>query len=375
LQKHWGLDMLTTNPNASLREVVQQQTSTVSHQSVDRTTEKIKEAVVQRPLSEGNDKPPTQKVDVSIVIPLLNEVNNLEILYSKLTATLDTLKETSEIIFIDDGSTDGSFDLLKSFQERDNRVRVIRFRRNFGQTAAFSAGFDFAQGEVIITMDADLQNDPVDIPVLLAEIEKGYDVVSGWRINRQDTFVTRKIPSQIANFLISKLTGVQLHDYGCSLKAYRCDVVKNIRLYGELHRFIPALASWMGVEVSEVPVNHHPRKFGQSKYGLGRIIKVMLDLMTVKFLLDYATRPIQIFGLAGLLSLIGGTLIGVYLSILRFFFAQSLSDRPILQLAVLLVVLGVQLIIMGLLGEMIIRTYHEAQDKPIYMVRETLGTD
>jgi len=367
--------MLTTNPNASLREVVQQQTSTVSHQSVDRTTEKIKEAVVQRPLSEGNDKPPTQKVDVSIVIPLLNEVNNLEILYSKLTATLDTLKETSEIIFIDDGSTDGSFDLLKSFQERDNRVRVIRFRRNFGQTAAFSAGFDFAQGEVIITMDADLQNDPVDIPVLLAEIEKGYDVVSGWRINRQDTFVTRKIPSQIANFLISKLTGVQLHDYGCSLKAYRCDVVKNIRLYGELHRFIPALASWMGVEVSEVPVNHHPRKFGQSKYGLGRIIKVMLDLMTVKFLLDYATRPIQIFGLAGLLSLIGGTLIGVYLSILRFFFAQSLSDRPILQLAVLLVVLGVQLIIMGLLGEMIIRTYHEAQDKPIYMVRETLGTD
>ncbi|MCB0165106.1 MAG: glycosyltransferase family 2 protein [Anaerolineae bacterium] len=367
--------MITTNPKAALKEVVQQQPSDSLRRSVDYSSESTKDITVHQPVSQENFEPTIAKIDVSIVIPLLNEVKNLEILYSKLTDALDKLEQSSEIIFIDDGSTDGSFELLKKFQEQDNRVRVIRFRRNFGQTAAFSAGFDYAQGEVIITMDADLQNDPVDIPLLLAEVDKGYDVVSGWRINRQDTFVTRKIPSQMANFLISRLTGVQLHDYGCSLKAYRKDVVKNIRLYGELHRFIPALASWMGVTVSEVPVNHHARKFGQSKYGLGRIIKVMLDLMTVKFLLDYATRPIQIFGFAGLLSLIGGGLIGFYLTVLRLVFFQPLGDRPILLLAILLVVLGVQLIIMGLLGEMIIRTYHETQDKPIYMVRETLGTE
>lgn len=315
------------------------------------------------------------KIDVSVVIPLLNEVESLETLYAQVDSALRGVERPYEIIFIDDGSTDGSFNILSQLQAKDDTVQVIRFRRNFGQTAAFSAGFDIARGDVIITMDADLQNDPADIPLLLEKIDEGYDIVSGWRIDRQDTLVTRKIPSRIANSLISKLTGVQLHDYGCSLKAYRSDVIKNIKLYGELHRFIPALASWIGVQVAEVPVNHFPRKFGQSKYGLKRIVKVILDLLTVKFLLDYATRPIQIFGLGGLASLAGGTLLGVYLTIIRLFFDQPLSDRPILLLAILLVMLGVQLIIMGLLGEMIMRTYHETQDKPIYMVKEVLGVN
>jgi glycosyltransferase involved in cell wall biosynthesis len=316
-----------------------------------------------------------EKIDVSIVIPLLNEVQNLETLYTQLCQALNTLDQTCEIILVDDGSTDGSFEILKDLQTRDDRVRIIRLRRNFGQTAAFSAGFDLARGDVIITMDADLQNDPADISLLLEKMDEGYDVVSGWRVDRQDKFITRRIPSQVANFLISKLTGVALHDYGCSLKAYRRDVIENIKLYGELHRFIPALASWMGIKVAEIPVNHAPRRFGQSKYGLGRVIKVILDLLTVKFLLDYATRPIQIFGLLGLLSLTGGAALGIYLSTIRLFFGQPLSDRPILLFAILLIMLGVQLITMGLLGEVIIRTYHEAQGKPIYMVREILGLD
>ena len=316
---------------------------------------------------------PGEKIDLSIVIPLFNEVDNLEILHSQLDSVLKTLDETYEIIFIDDGSTDGSYQTLKRLQAQDERVRVIRFRRNFGQTAAFAAGFDLARGNIIITMDADLQNDPSDIPLLLEKIDEGYDVVSGWRVGRQDKFLTRRLPSQIANFLISKLTRVRLHDYGCSLKAYRRDVVKNIELYGEMHRFIPALASWMGIEVAEVPVNHFARKFGKSKYGLGRIIKVVLDLLTVKFLLDYASRPIQIFGLLGLFSLMGGMVLAVYLTVLRLFFDQPLSDRPILLLAILLIMLGVQFIMMGLLGEMVMRTYHESQSKPIYMVKEILG--
>ncbi len=317
-----------------------------------------------------------EKIDLSIVIPVFNEVESLELLNSKLKGVLAELNDCfSEIIYVDDGSTDGSFGLLKKSQAEDAQIHVIRLRRNFGQTAAFSAGFDVAQGNVIVTMDADLQNDPADIPVLLDKINEGFDVVSGWRVNRQDKFISRKLPSKIANGLISKLTGVKLHDYGCSLKAYRRDVVKNINLYGELHRFIPALASWMGIQVAEVPVTHHARKFGQSKYGLGRVVKVLLDLLTVKFLLDYATRPIQIFGLMGLLSFSGGTAIALYLTILRLFFHVPLSDRPILFLAILLIVMGVQLITMGLLGEMVVRTYHESQGKPIYMIRETLVSE
>jgi glycosyltransferase involved in cell wall biosynthesis len=273
---------------------------------------------------------------------------------------------------VDDGSTDGSFEILKRLQAQNDRVRVIRLRRNFGQTAAFSAGFDAARGDVIVTMDGDLQNDPADIPKLLAKIDEGYDVVSGWRVHRRDRFLTRLVPSKIANFLISKVTGVQLHDYGCSLKAYRREVLENVKLYGELHRFIPALASWMGIRVAEIPVNHASRRFGRSKYGLRRTVKVVLDLLTVKFLLDYATRPIQIFGLLGVLCLALGAGISGYLSVQRLLFLQGIGDRPLLLLGVLLIVLGVQFIIMGLLGELIVRTYHEAQDKPIYMVREVL---
>ncbi len=314
----------------------------------------------------------TDTVDLSVVIPVLNEKNTLVPLCLQLHEVLNAMGKDYEIIFIDDGSTDGSFEVLRDLYSHDNRVRVIRLRRNFGQTAAFSAGFDLAHGDVIITMDADLQNDPQDIPGLVEKIEQGFDVVSGWRINRQDPFLTRRLPSRVANYLISKLTGVNLHDYGCSLKAYRREVVKNTRLYGDLHRFIPALASWMGIQVTEIPVNHFPREFGRSKYGIGRVLKVLLDLITVKFLLGYATRPIQIFGLMGMLCLIVGTGLGVYLSVLKLFFGQQIGDRPLLLLAVLLVVLGVQLITMGLLGELIVRVYHEAQDKPTYMVRELL---
>jgi glycosyltransferase involved in cell wall biosynthesis len=314
-----------------------------------------------------------REIDVSIVIPLFNEIENIRALHEKLDLSLGSQERNSEIIFIDDGSTDGTYEILEEISQADPRVWVIRLRRNFGQAAAFSAGFDFAHGDIIITMDGDLQNDPADIPQLLIQIDQGYDIVSGWRINRQDRFLTRRLPSMAANALISRVTGVKLHDYGCSLKAYRAEVVKNIRLYGELHRFIPAIASWMGIRIAEIPVNHYPRRHGRSKYGLSRTLRVALDLITVKFMLNYATRPLQVFGLAGMLSLVAGLGISGYLTILRLFFGESLSDRPILLLGVLLIVLGVQLIVMGLLGELIVRTYHESQDKPIYAVREIIG--
>jgi glycosyltransferase involved in cell wall biosynthesis len=313
------------------------------------------------------------RVDFSIVVPLFNEEESIEPLNEHILKVLETLERTAEVIYVDDGSTDATFLKLQRLSQADERIRVIRLRRNFGQTAAFSAGFDFAHGDVVITMDGDLQNDAADIPMLLDKIDEGYDVVSGWRIKRQDVFLTRRLPSQIANALISKVTGVQLHDYGCSLKAYRSEVVKNINLYGDMHRFIPALASWMGIQVAEVPVNHSARKYGRSKYGLGRTVKVLLDLLTVKFLLDFATRPIQIFGLMGMLSLVGGTGIGIYLAVLRLWMGQAIGDRPLLLLAVLMVLVGVNLIIMGLLGELVVRTYHEAQGKPIYRIREILG--
>ncbi|MHB1131391.1 MAG: glycosyltransferase family 2 protein [Chloroflexota bacterium] len=311
-----------------------------------------------------------QLLDVSIVIPLLNEEENLERLYLQLDDALAALGRTYEIVFVDDGSTDDSFAVLETLAQRDEHVRVVRLRRNFGQTAAFSAGFDIARGRVIITMDADLQNDPADIPRLLDKMAEGYDVVSGWRVKRQDQLVRRKLPSRLANALISRMTGVRLHDYGCSLKAYDREVIKNVKLYGEMHRFIPALASWMGVRVAEIPVNHRARQFGRSKYGLSRVTRVILDLLLVKFLLNYSTRPIQVFGLAGILSLGLGTAVGLYLSAQKIFWGQSLADRPLLLLAVMLVVLGVQLIMMGLLGELMVRTYYEAQNKPIYAVRQ-----
>lgn len=312
---------------------------------------------------------------ISVVIPLYNEEESIPHLYEKLTEALEAYGKPYEVIIVDDGSTDGSYPLLRQIAEKDKRFKIVRLRRNFGQTAAFAAGFDHARGEVIITMDADLQNDPADIPKLMAKIEEGYDIVSGWRINRQDRFLDRKLPSMIANRLISNVTEVRLHDYGCSLKAYRAEVLREVRLYGELHRFIPALASQVGGAVTEVPVNHHPRRFGKSKYGISRTIRVILDLITVWFLGTYSTRPLHVFGTMGLVSAGIGVLLGLYLSFLKIVEGQNIGGRPLLLLAVLLVVVGVQLITMGLLAEMIIRTYHESQGKPIYVVREVLNAD
>ena len=323
-------------------------------------------------LAAATDGDPEDPTGISFVIPLLNEEDNLRPLYAKLREVLNAIEQPCEVIFVDDGSSDGSFALLQQLHVDDNRLRVIRLRRNFGQAAALSAGFDLARGNVIITMDADLQNDPGDIPKLLAKIAEGYDVVSGWRAKRQDAYLTRQLPSRVANFLISALTGVRLHDYGCSLKAYRSEVLKNIHLYGEMHRFLPSLVSWMGIRVAEIPVAHARRQFGRSKYGLKRVIMVLLDLITVKFLLDYSTRPIQIFGLLGLMCTSLGIALGLYLSTLKLVFHQGIGDRPLLLLAVLLTILGVQLVTMGLLGELVIRNYHAALGKPVYAVREVL---
>ena len=314
-----------------------------------------------------------KEIQLSVIIPVFNEEGNIDPLYREIKGALEGLGAEYEILAIDDGSTDDSFTVLKRLHEEDPRVKVIRFRRNFGQTAAFAAGFDLAQGEVIVTLDADLQNDPADIPLLLSKIEEGYDVVSGWRVGRKDPFLTRRLPSMVANWLISQTTGVRLHDHGCSLKAYRSEVIKEVRLYGELHRFIPALASWMGVRVAEVPVQHHARRFGKSKYGLARTIRVLLDLLTVRFLLSYSTRPIQIFGLLGLLSFVIGGVLLAYLGYVRLVLQQPIADRPLILLAILLTMVGVQLVTMGLLGELVVRTYHESQDKPIYAVREVLN--
>ena len=310
---------------------------------------------------------------LSIVIPLYNEEESIPSLYTRLTAALEEYGRPFEAIIIDDGSSDRSFELLADIARKDTRYKIIRLRRNFGQTAAFSAGFDAARGDVIITMDADLQNDPADIPLLMSKIEEGYDIVSGWRKDRQDRFLDRKLPSMIANRMISNVTDVRLHDYGCSLKAYRRDLLQHVRLYGEMHRFIPALAVQVGGTVTEVPVNHHARQYGSSKYGISRTVRVMLDLITVWFLGTYATRPIHVFGGLGLLSTFLGVLLGVYLTFVKLFMHENIGSRPLLMLAVLLVVVGVQLITMGLLGEMIIRTYYESQGKPIYYVRTVVA--
>ncbi len=315
----------------------------------------------------------TYPLDVSVVVPIYNEEESIPTLHQRLTEELQKLDLSYEIIAIDDGSKDRSFALLEQLAATDPYLRVVRFRRNFGQTAAFSAGFDRARGEVIITIDADLQNDPADIGRLLAKMTEGYDVVSGWREKRQDPYWNRRLPSQIANALISWSTGVALHDYGCSLKAYRTDVVQNIQLYGELHRFIPAIASWQGVSVAELPVNHHARQFGKSKYGISRIVRVLLDLITVRFLLSYGTRPMQIFGLFGMISIAVGTFTGLYLVWLKLALGQSIGDRPLLLLAVVLVILGFQFLSMGLIGELVVRTYYETQKKAIYVVRQELN--
>lgn len=310
---------------------------------------------------------------ISVVIPLYNEEDSIPQLYDVLTTALEEYGKPFEVIVVDDGSRDGSYPLLRELAAEDPRLKVVRLRRNFGQTAAFSAGFDLARGEVVVTMDADLQNDPRDIPKLMEKIDAGYDIVSGWRKDRKDRFLDRKLPSMIANRLISNVTDVQLHDYGCSLKAYRTDIIKDVQLYGELHRFIPALASQVGGAVTEVPVRHHERQYGQSKYGISRTIRVILDLITVWFLGGYSTRPLHVFGTLGLLTAGAGILTGSYLTLLKFLGHQDIGGRPLLLLAVLLVVVGVQLITMGLLGEINIRTYYESQNKPIYIVRDILN--
>ncbi len=317
--------------------------------------------------------------DLSIILPIYNEAENIPLLYDELVPVLESIGRSFEIIAVDDGSRDNSFALLAALHERDPRLGVVRLRRNFGQTAAFAAGFDRATGATILTMDADLQNSPADIPALLEKIDEGYDVVSGWRQNRWkegiSTFFTRRIPSATANWLISTVTGVHLHDYGCTLKAYCSDVVREINLYGDLHRFIPAVASHYGVSIAEVPVSYRPRKFGQSKYGLGRTVRVLLDLLTVRFLLSYSTRPIHIFGLMGFVSIFLGAIIGIYLTVIKFAYGASLAERPLLLFVIMLVTVGVQLVIMGLLGELVVRTYYESQDKTIYAVREDLVSE
>lgn len=307
---------------------------------------------------------------LSVVIPLLNEEENIPLLYQELKEVLDALDDEYEILFIDDGSTDRSLQLLCDLQKKDSHVVVVNFRKNFGQTAAMAAGFDYALGDVIITMDADLQNDPKDIPHLLEQIKAGNDVVTGWRFDRKDAFINRRLPSIIANKIISKVTGVNLHDYGCTLKAFRKEVIKSVKLYGEMHRFIPAIASGMGIDFTEVKVNHRARQFGASKYGISRTIRVVLDLMTVKFLLSYSTRPIQVFGLLGVISGGIGFLIALIMTFQRQFMGIPLSDRPMLFLAVLLIFVGIQFISLGLIAELQARTYHESQNKPVYHIKK-----
>jgi glycosyltransferase involved in cell wall biosynthesis len=313
--------------------------------------------------------------ELSVVIPVLNESPNIEDLYNELTTTLVAGGRSYEIIIIDDGSTDDTFAKLAALQARDPHLRVIRFRRNFGQTAAFAAGFAFARGRLVVTADGDRQNDPADIQQMADKLEReGLDIVCGWRRDRKDKMVTRRVPSVIANKLISWATGVKLHDYGCSLKVFRSEVVKPLRLYGEMHRFLPAIASQFGVRIAELEVNHRARTAGASKYGLSRTVRVVLDLLTVKFLLNYSTRPLQIFGLFGIIAgVLGSTILG-YLGYVRLFASQSIADRPLMLLGMLLVFIGVQLLTFGLLAELLARTYYESQNKPVYAIREIRQT-
>jgi glycosyltransferase involved in cell wall biosynthesis len=309
---------------------------------------------------------------LSVVIPIRNEAACLDELYRELTDTLVEWGRPYEILLVDDGSTDESFQILARLQATDSRLRVIRFRRNFGQTAAFEAGFRYARGRAIVTMDGDLQNDPRDIPRMVDMLDQGHDIVCGWRKERKDPFLSRRLPSMMANGLISAVTGVHLHDYGCSVKVFRAEIVKSMKLYGEMHRFLPAIASEQGVDIAETGVNHRPRRHGRSKYNLSRTVRVILDLLTVKFLLSYSTRPLQIFGLVGLAMGLLGTAITGWLAYVRLVGTESIANRPLLLFGILLVFTGVQLVTLGLLAEMQARTYHESQNKPIYVIREVL---
>jgi glycosyltransferase involved in cell wall biosynthesis len=337
-----------------------------------KTYDEVETLIVnkQTPSSRG------EQPEVSIFLPVYNEETNLRPLHAKLDGALKALGRTSEVIYVDDGSTDGSLEVLRELARLDNRVRVVALRRNYGQTAAMAAGIDAASGEVLIPMDADMQNDPADIVRLLEKLDEGYDVVSGWRKNRQDKMVTRKIPSMIANRLISWIGQVPLHDYGCSLKAYRRESLEDVKLYGEMHRFIPIYAAWAGARVTELPVTHHARTMGKSKYGLSRTVKVVFDLITIKFMASYQTKPLYLFGWAGLLTF-GVSLLSAILAFLMKFASwphhADFVQTPLPIISLVTLVLGVQLFLMGLLAEMTVRTYHESQAKRIYAVREKIG--
>ncbi len=315
--------------------------------------------------------------DLSIVLPVYNEEENVRLQYENIVSNVEPLKLNFEMIFVNDGSSDGSPDILRELAKKDRRVKVINFRRNFGQTAAMMAGIDYSTGEVVVFMDSDLQNDAEDIRRLLEKIHEGYDVVSGWRKNRKDKLISRKIPSRIANWIISRVGGVPLHDLGCSLKAYRGEVLRQVKLYGEMHRFIPVHASWVGARITEIPVNHHERKFGQSKYGIKRTFKVLLDLVTVKFMGSYSTKPIYVFGGMGFLLFVFGLLTGASTLVMRFTLHFSVMKNPLLLLTILLtimlMILSVLFISLGILAELLIRVYHESQAMPAYRVRDTVN--
>lgn len=320
--------------------------------------------------AENTTKDSLNKPAISIIIPIYNEIENVPLLAGSILEVMNNYGSTYEAIFIDDGSTDGTHEILKQLCEEHKYLKTIRFRKNFGQTAAMAAGFDKAQGNIIIAMDGDLQNDPKDIPKLISKLNEGYDVVNGWRKDRQDAFINRRLPSMIANWLIGRVTGVKLHDYGCSLKAYKAETIKMVSLYGEMHRFIPALASIEGADITEMEVTHHARQFGQSKYNIMRTFKVLLDLMTVAFLKKFATRPLHMFGRAGMIAFFLGFCSCAYLTIDKLFLGHAIGDRPLLLLGILLIMTGIQLISTGIIAELQIRTYFESQHKPIYRVKE-----
>jgi glycosyltransferase involved in cell wall biosynthesis len=330
------------------------------------------EETVTRPKRQMYD-PSATTPDISVFLPVLNEEPNLRPLYTKLNAALEKLGRPAEVIFVDDGSTDGSLAILRELAALDPRIRVVALKRNYGQTAAMAAGIDAAVGRVLIPMDADLQNDPADITRLLDKLDEGYDVVSGWRKNRQDKWITRKIPSMIANRLISWIGGVPLHDYGCSLKAYRRESLEDVRLYGEMHRFIPIYASWAGARVTEIPVEHHARTMGKSKYGLSRTLKVVFDLMTIKFMASYQTKPIYVFGMFGMAAMVLSVIAGIWATVLKFWKGVSFILTPLPVITVVMLAIGVQFLLMGLLAEMLVRTYHESQSKRVYAIKETIG--
>ncbi|MGD1704545.1 glycosyltransferase family 2 protein [Dapis sp. BLCC M229] len=319
------------------------------------------------------NSPALLDLSLSIVTPIYNEVDSIPQLLETISTTLTENQLTYEIICVDDGSQDGSTKLLTELAQKRTDLKAVILRRNYGQTAAMAAGFKYATGKVIVTLDGDLQNDPADIPLLLSKLNEGYDLVSGWRKNRQDDAVTRLLPSKIANWIIAKVTGVNLHDYGCSLKAYRLELVADMNLYGELHRFLPALAFIEGARITEIPVGHHARRYGKSKYGLGRTFRVVMDLLTVFFMKKFLTRPMHVFGMLGLVSGGLGLLVGIYLTILKFGFNEEIGDRPLLILVVVLLLTGLQLFSFGLLAELLMRTYHESQARPIYRVREVIS--